>query len=228
MAAKKKMPSALLAHWAAKKSHDVELEGAHLKPGKTRSRIVRKVAKVVRRVAPGTRHGMVRFNPAEAQPAALAQYWAKKRPKSRRVELDGKTLAPSKKRGKILRRSRRAVQKVVPGVKHGAVRFNPRKGYQTTVIARANPRDYIKGLHAKEQSERAEKAWPLLVAGKIDQDDFDSYVLKGKLPGGRRLPAASKARKNPAGRRVIRPVPAPRERPARGLKVLAATRYFGR
>jgi hypothetical protein len=50
----KKMPAALLEHFAAMKGKRVELNGKTIKPGKRRARVLK--------AAPGTRHAAVRFN----------------------------------------------------------------------------------------------------------------------------------------------------------------------
>src|SRR5512147_2229076 len=99
----KKMPRWLLEKWAAKKGQSVEVNGSKLPPGKIRDRVIRRAKKAVRSVAPGTKHAAVRFNPNEDQPPALKKHWDKVRPKRRRVELDGATLKPGKKRGRIIR-----------------------------------------------------------------------------------------------------------------------------
>jgi hypothetical protein len=59
----KKMPAALLEHFAAMKAKRVELNGKTIKPGKRRARVLKATRAAVKKAAPGTRHAAVRFNP---------------------------------------------------------------------------------------------------------------------------------------------------------------------
>ena len=120
------------------------------------------------------------------QPAWLRKYWAQKHAKQRNVSINEQRLKPGKTRARVLNRTRRAVQSVVPSAKHGVVRFNPQ-----TVVARANPSGSKKH---RAQRRRAQQAWDSLMAGEMSGSQFDRFVRSGKKPRGLRSGRANPRR----------------------------------